>query len=152
MQAPTGEDGGERMPQAGLSEAEVEVLKVLWDLGPATVRAVNGELAGRGRRWAYTTVSTLLLRLATKGCVASDSSVMPHVYRAIVSRDEMLARRLTAAADELCDGDAVPLVLALVQQHRFKPGDLARFQDLLDEARRAEAEADSDRAAGGDPP
>ena len=125
--------------QPGLSEAEIEVLKVLWDLGPSPVRAVNRELAVRGRRWAYTTVSTLLLRLTTKGCIASDSSSVPHVYRAIVSRDEMLARRLTAPADDLCDGDTVPLVLALVQKHRFKPEEVARFQSLLDEARRAEA-------------
>ena len=126
--------------QSGLSEAEVEVLKVLWDLGPAPVRAINRELAVRGRRWAYTTVSTLLARLTTKGCIASDSSTVPHVYRATVTRDEMLARRLADAADELCDGDAVPLVLALVRKHRFTPAELARFQGLLDEAKRAEAD------------
>ena len=78
--------------QPGLSESEVEVLKVLWDLGPSTVRAVNRELTSRGRRWAYTTVSTLLLRLSTKGCVAGDSSAVPHVYRATVSRDELVGR------------------------------------------------------------
>jgi predicted transcriptional regulator len=124
----------------GLSEAEVEVLKVLWDLGPSTVKAVNRELAARGRLWAYTTVSTLLLRLSTKGSVTSDSSTIPHVYRATVSREELLGRRLREAADELCDGDAVPLVMALVQKHRFKPDELARFQRLLDEAKAAEAE------------
>jgi BlaI family penicillinase repressor len=126
--------------QPGLSEAEVEVLKVLWDLGPSAVRAVNGELALRGRQWAYTTVSTLLLRLSTKGCVTSDSSSVPHVYRATVSREELVGRRLREAADELCDGDAVPLVMALVQKHRFKPDELARFQRLLDEARASEPE------------
>ena len=126
--------------QPGLSEAEIEVLKVLWDLGPSPVRAVNRELAARGRRWAYTTVSTLLLRMTTKGCVASDSSAVPHVYRATVSRDELVGRRLREAADELCDGDAVPLVLALVQRHRFTPEELARFQRLLDEARAADGE------------
>ena len=126
--------------KAGLSEAEVDVLKVLWDLGPSPVRAINRELAARGRRWAYTTVSTLLLRLATKGCVASDSTEVPHVYRAAVSREEMLERRLRDAADELCDGEAAPLVLTLVQRHRFTPEELERFQRLLDEAR-AEAES-----------
>ena len=124
--------------QPGLSEAEIEVLKVLWDLGPSTVRAVNRELAARGRRWAYTTVSTLLLRLATKGCAASDSSAVPHVYHATVSRDDLVDRRLREAAEELCDGDTVPLVLALVQKHRFKPEELARFQRLLDQAKEAE--------------
>ena len=125
--------------KAGLSEAEIEVLKVLWDLGPSPVRAINRELAARGRSWAYTTVSTLLLRLSTKGCVASDASEVPHVYRATVSRDDLVGRRLREAADELCDGDAAPLVLALVQKHRFTAEELARFHRLLDEAK-AEAE------------
>ena len=121
--------------KAGLSESEIEVLKVLWDLGPSPVRAINRELADRGRRWAYTTVSTLLLRLSTKGCVASDASEVPHVYRASVSRDELVGRRLREAADELCDGDTAPLVLALVQKHRFTAEELARFRRLLDEAK-----------------
>jgi BlaI family transcriptional regulator, penicillinase repressor len=126
--------------QAGLSEAEIEVLKALWDLGPSPVRAINRELAARGRRWAYTTVSTLLLRLTTKGCVESDSSAIPHLYRAVVSRDELVGRRLREAADELCDGSTVPLVLALVQGQRFSPEELARFQSLLDEAKAIENE------------
>ncbi len=125
--------------KAGLSDSEIEVLKVLWDLGPSPVRTINRELAARGRRWAYTTVSTLLLRLSTKGCVASDASGVPHVYRATVSRDDLVGRRLREAADELCDGDAAPLVLALVQKHRFTAEELARFRSLLDEAK-AEAE------------
>jgi predicted transcriptional regulator len=124
----------------GLSEAEVEVLKVLWDLGPSPVRAINRELEGRGRRWAYTTVATLLSRLSSKGCVASDATGVPHVFRAVVSRDELVGRRLREAADELCDGDAAPLVLALVQRHRFTAEELARFRRLLDEAK-AEPEA-----------
>ena len=132
--------------KAGLSEAEIEVLKVLWDLGLAPVRAINRELALRGRQWAYTTVSTLLLRLTTKGCVTSDASEVPHVYRATVSREEMLERRLRDAADELCDGAAAPLLLALVQRHRFTAEELARFQSLIDEARAAGDEELADPA------
>ena len=120
--------------QAGLSESEREVLKALWDHGPGTVREINALLAHRGRRWAYTTVATLLQRLLAKQYVASDPSLVPHVYRAVVSRDELLERRLRDAADELCDGRAAPLVLALVQGGRFSAEELARLRRLLDEA------------------
>ncbi len=120
--------------QPGLSDSEREVLKVLWDRGPGTVREVMEVLAGRGRRWAYTTVATLLQRLAAKQYVASDPSTVPHVYRAAVSRNELLERRLQDAADELCDGRAAPLVLALVQGGRFSPEELARLRRLIDEA------------------
>jgi predicted transcriptional regulator len=120
--------------QPGLSEAEREVLRVLWDHGPGTVRELNEVLKHRGRRWAYTTVATLLQRLAVKQFVRSDPSAVPHVYRAMVTRDEMLERRLQEAADELCDGRAAPLVLALVQGNRFSAEELARLRRLLDEA------------------
>ena len=120
--------------QPGLSESEREVLKALWDHGPGTVREINALLARRGRRWAYTTVATLLQRLLAKQYVASDPTVVPHVYRAAVTRDELLGRRLQDAADELCDGRAAPLVLALVQGGRFSAEELARLRRLLDEA------------------
>lgn len=119
----------------GLSESELEVLKVLWDCGPSTVRALNEELTNRGRRWAYTTVATLLQRLVSKGVIDSVTASVPHVYRATVLREALLERRLREAADEFCDGEAAPLVLALVQGNRFTAEELSRFQKLLDEAR-----------------
>jgi BlaI family transcriptional regulator, penicillinase repressor len=118
--------------QAGLSDSEREVLRVLWDRGSGTVREIKEVLAGRGRRWAYTTVATLLQRLVAKEYAASDPSTVPHVFRAAVSREELLGRRLQDAADELCDGRAAPLVLALVQGGRFSPEELARLRQLLD--------------------
>ncbi len=118
----------------GLSEAEREVLRVLWDQGQGTVRQINEVLEERGRRWAYTTVATLLQRLVVKRYAASDSRAVPHVYRALVSRDELLECRLRDAAEELCDGRAAPLVLALVQGHRFSADELARVRRLLDDA------------------
>jgi BlaI family transcriptional regulator, penicillinase repressor len=120
--------------QPGLSEAEQEVLKALWDRGSGTVREIKEVLVDRGRRWAYTTVATLLQRLQVKQYVVADSSVVPHVYRAVVTRDQLLDRRLKDAADELCGGQAAPLILALVQGNRFSAEELARFRRLLDEA------------------
>jgi BlaI family transcriptional regulator, penicillinase repressor len=120
--------------QPALSEAEREVLRALWDHGPGAIREIRSMLTDRGRNWAYTTVATLLQRLQVKHYVASDSSILPHVYHATVSREELLDRRLKDAAAELCDGQAAPLLLALVQANRFSPEELARFRHLLDAA------------------
>jgi predicted transcriptional regulator len=120
--------------QPGLSEAEREVLKALWEHGPGTVRQLNGVLGGRGRTWAYTTVLTLLQRLQAKGYAARQAAGVAHVFRAAVSRDQLVERRLQDTADELCDGSAAPLLLALVQGNRFTREELARFRRLLDEA------------------
>ena len=84
----------------GLSDAEREVLRVLWDHGPGTVREINEVLKYRGRHWAYTTVATLLQRLVAKGYVTGDPSAVPHVYCAAVTRDELLEHRLKDTADE----------------------------------------------------
>jgi predicted transcriptional regulator len=118
----------------GLSEAEMEVLKALWGHGPGTVRQINTILGGQGRRWAYTTVLTLLQRLQAKGYAASETSGVAHVYRAAITREQLVERRLKDTADELCDGSAAPLLLALMQGNRFSAEELARFRRLLDEA------------------
>jgi len=117
-----------------LTEAERDVLKVLWERGPTTVRAMQQELEVRGRRWAYSTVATLVQRLAVKGCVATDSTTVPYVYSSAVSREELLGRRLRDAADELCDGNLPPLLLALVQGDYFSPEELAGFRRIIDDA------------------
>jgi predicted transcriptional regulator len=122
--------------KSGLTDAERDVLKVLWDYGPATVRAVMRHLQTRGRLWAYSTTATLIQRLAIKGFIATDASAIPHVYSAAVSREQLLGRRLKAAADELCDGNPAPLLLALVQGDYFSPAELERFRRMLDDAAR----------------
>ncbi len=119
----------------GLSDAEREALRTLWDNGPGTVRQVLELIAGRGRIWAYSTVATLLRRLETKGYAASEPVGGPLVYRAIVSRHDLIERRLRDAAAELCDGQAAPLVLALVQGNRFSREELDRIRHLIDEAK-----------------
>jgi BlaI family transcriptional regulator, penicillinase repressor len=134
--------------RAGLSESERAVLKALWDHGPGTVREINELLEERGRQWAYTTAATLLQRLVTKGYVAGDSTVMPHIYRAVVTRQELLESRLRDAADELCDGRAAPLVLALVQGGRLSEEELARLRRLLDDAAEAASSAVPEKSRG----
>jgi BlaI family penicillinase repressor len=132
--------------QPPLSETELEVLKALWEIGSGTVREVNEVLRKRKRRWAYTTVLTLLTRLQTKGYVESDKSGLAHVFHPSVSRDKLLRLRLTRLAEDLCEGTAAPLVHALVQGRRLSPDEIEGFRRLLDElAPPAEAETKKPR-------
>ena len=134
--------------QPPISETEQAVLKVLWDLGPETVREVLAALNAQGHSWAYTTVQTLLTRLLAKGYVAADRSGPAHVYRAAVSRNELLQQRLSDLADTFCEGTTSPLVLALVEGSQLTPSDIGRLRELLD---KLEADVPVRKKKGGKP-
>lgn len=129
----------ERLP---MSDAEREVLQVLWDHGPNTVRSVLELLTEQGQEWSRSTVITLLQRLEKKGYVDSDKSRHAFVFRAIVSREEVMHARMADLAEELCEGDAVPLVLAFAERHKFSEAELKRLRELIDEL---DAERDKKR-------
>ena len=134
--------------QPPISETEQAVLKVLWDLGPVPVREVLAALVAQGHSWAYTTVQTLLTRLLAKGYVAADRSGPAHVYRAAVSRNELLQQRLSDLADTFCEGTTSPLVLALVEGSQLTPGEIGRLREMLD---KLEADVPRRKKKGGKP-
>ena len=118
--------------QHELGEAELGVLRTLWDTGPATVREVLAHLHRRGRRVAYTTVQTLLTRLEQKRYVTSDKSDLAFVYRARVSRERVTRSRLKAMVRQLYDGAAGPLALQLIRNERLTPKEIEELQRLID--------------------
>ena len=120
----------DRLP---MSDAEREVLKVLWDLGPQTVRDVVTQLTNRGQDWSRTTVITLLQRLEGKGYVVSDKSQFAFVFRAVVTREDEMHARISDLAGKLCDGNAVPLMLAFTERHKFSAEELARFRQMIEQ-------------------
>jgi BlaI family transcriptional regulator, penicillinase repressor len=121
--------------QGGVSGAELEVLKVLWQSGPAMAREVERELKHRRKRWAYTTILTLLSRLRGKGYVTQAKHTLgaAHVFAAAVTREQLLGWSLTELADRVCDGTASPLVQALVNNRQLTREDLARLRRMLEE-------------------
>ena len=91
-----------------MSDAEREVLKVLWENGPKTVREVLELLKEQGQQWTRSTVITLLQRLEKKGYVDSNRNQFAFVFRAAVSREQVVHSQMVELADELCDGDDEP--------------------------------------------
>ena len=116
-----------------LGEAELQVLRALWDGGPATVRDVLNLLHERGRKVAYTTVLTFLTRLEQKGFVKSDKSGQAYIYKSTVSRNQVTRSRLKVVMEQLFDGEAAPLVLQLMKTEKFSPEEIAQLQRLIDQ-------------------
>ena len=123
-------------PLTPVSEAELCVLRMLWEHGPSSVRELHHAVRDAGQDWARTTVITLLQRLETKGYVATDKSGHAFRYRPAISRDEMLHLRMSELADELCDGQWAPLLLTFAERGRLAPEDVADLQQLVDDLSR----------------
>lgn len=123
---------------AAIPDAELAILKVLWDHGPATIRDLLDRL---GTDAAYTTVQTLVTRLVEKGHVRADRGGVAHVFTATTAREELAQQRVEEVADALLDGAVAPLVLRLVEHGRFSPEDIKSFRKLL--------KAAEERARGG---
>lgn len=115
-----------------LAPAELEVLRVLWDEAPCTVRGVLNALHERGRRVAYTTVLTFLTRMEQKGCVRSDKSGQAYVYRPLISRAEVSRSRLRALLEQLYDGSAGSLALQLVKHEKLTRDEISELHALIE--------------------
>ncbi len=109
------------------------MLKALWELGATTVQNIREALQHRGRTWARTTINTLLSRMEEKGLVERDTRGFAHVYRAALSRDELMRKRLDALANEYCDDISVPLMMAIVESQGFTDREIEMFRELLDQ-------------------
>ncbi|MDZ4828950.1 MAG: BlaI/MecI/CopY family transcriptional regulator [Phycisphaerae bacterium] len=117
--------------EVDLGDAELAVLRVLWDFGPQTVREVMEHLHERGRRVAYTTVLTFLTRLEQKGVARSDRNDQAYVYRAKVSRASVTKSRVKALLEELYDGAAGPVVMHLVENERLTADEVTQIRKLI---------------------
>jgi predicted transcriptional regulator len=119
--------------QIELGDAELAVLRALWEGGPQTVRDVMNRLHERGKKVAYTTVLTFLTRLEQKGVAESDKRDQAYIYRAKVSRESVTRARMRAVVDQLFDGAAGPALLHLIEHERLSADDLAQLRRLVDE-------------------
>ncbi|MCB9849705.1 MAG: BlaI/MecI/CopY family transcriptional regulator [Phycisphaerales bacterium] len=115
-----------------LGDAELDVLRALWDSGPGTVRDVMAHLPARRRGVAYTTVQTLLNRLEQKGYVASDKSDLAHVFRAKLTRERVRRARVKSLVGQLYDGAAGALALHLVKTQKLSREELAELHKLIE--------------------
>ncbi len=118
---------------ATIPDSELDVLKVLWERGKASVREVLETLRSAGREWSYATVATLLDRLETKGVVASDRSELAFVYRALITPQEVQAKRLNSLVEKLYEGEPGLLVLHLLKSHSLDPKQVSEVRAVLDE-------------------
>jgi predicted transcriptional regulator len=121
-----------RTPQ-DVTDAELAVLQLLWDGGPATIRQLTDVLYPGGGAAQYGTVQKLLDRLEAKGCVRRDRTPVAHTFAAAIEREDLIGRRLQDMAEKLCGGSLTPLLTHLVRTRRLSARERQELLDLIDE-------------------
>jgi predicted transcriptional regulator len=114
----------------GPGQLRLLVLDALWRQGEATSQRVQQTLGGPDRI-ALTTVATILQRLDKAGDVTHRLDGRQHVYRALVSREQLRAAKLKGMLHQLFAGDPISLVAQLIESGEMTRRDLARVERLL---------------------
>ncbi|MBC8073529.1 MAG: BlaI/MecI/CopY family transcriptional regulator [Deltaproteobacteria bacterium] len=112
--------------------AETEILTVLWELGPSTVRAVH-EVLERRRPTGYTTVLKQLQIMSGKGSVLRDERERTHVYRAAQPREAVQGELVGDLIDRAFDGSAAELVMRALSTQPASAAELDRIRAMLDQ-------------------
>ncbi|HEU4594477.1 MAG TPA: BlaI/MecI/CopY family transcriptional regulator [Pyrinomonadaceae bacterium] len=119
------------------TDAELEILKVLWRRGPSTVREVFEQLS-EFKTSGYTTVLKMMQIMSEKGLVRRDETQRAHVYRAALAEDETQRQLVGDLLRRAFDGSAKRLVLQALSTERASADELNEIRRMLDELERGE--------------
>jgi len=117
------------------TDAELEILQVLWQRGPSTVREVQEELI-QNRQTGYTTVLKLMQIMTEKGLVERDQTQRAHVYRACMPQDLTQRQLIGDLLEKAFEGSAAKLVMQALEAKKASSDDLSEIRKLLDEYER----------------
>jgi len=116
-----------------LTEQELEIMKVVWELQTATVRDVYEALLRR-RKIAYTTVMTMMNILDEKGYLKKRAEDKAHVYRSAQPRGKVMGAMLQDFVSRVFNGSAEPLLVQLVKDRHLSSQDLEKIAKAIKES------------------
>ena len=114
------------------TEVELQILRILWELGPAPVREIHARLT-QTKDTNYSTTVKMLAVMRDKGLVTRDEKARPHVYRTAESQDDTQRSVLAAVIEKLYDGSAKSLVLQALSSQKTSKEDRAEIRRLINE-------------------
>ncbi len=123
------------MPQDNLpkpTDAELEILRVLWNRGPSTVREVYDELK-ENKGVGYTTILKFMQIMAEKGLVSRNEDQRAHLYEAVIPRESTQQQLVDDLLDRAFGGSALQLVMQALSSKRASAKEIDQIRRLLDE-------------------
>jgi BlaI family transcriptional regulator, penicillinase repressor len=119
-----------RKPQT-VTDAELAVLKILWQRGRLTAKAITKAIYPDGAESEFASVHSFLQRLERKGLVDRDRSAFVHSFSAAVSQADIAGQELETLAARLGEKSIAPLIMQLVEQKRLSHKEVAEIRNLL---------------------
>lgn len=119
--------------QAEPTKSELEILQVLWQFGPSTVRFVNDQLNEQKRAVQYTSTLKLMQIMAEKEMLLTDKSSMKHIYRPAIEEKKTKGFLLEKFVDAMYNGSSSSLMLQLLGNKKTSKEEIAEIRNLLDQ-------------------
>lgn len=120
------------VPKELVTDAELQVLKLLWVTQPMTARQLTGSLYGEPTPSNIGTVQKLVQRLEAKGCIKRDRSAHVHRFSAKVTQAAVAGKQMEALAEKVSDGSFAPFITHLVQSKRLSKSEKEEIRRLLE--------------------
>jgi len=115
------------------TKTEMDVLQVLWQYGPSTVRFVHDKLNEQKEAVIYTSTLKLMQVMKEKGMLDRDESNMKHVYSAVLEEEKVKGNMLNRFMDSMYEGSPSSLMVALLGNDKTSADELKKIKDLLNQ-------------------
>jgi BlaI family transcriptional regulator, penicillinase repressor len=116
-----------------ISDAELEVMEVLWASDTPLTATDVAERIGGGRDWSLSTVKTMLSRLTAKGAIRFREEGRSYLYSAAIARNSYIGKESRRFVDQLFRGRVSPLVARLAEEDALDEEDIAAIEAILKE-------------------
>jgi BlaI family penicillinase repressor len=113
------------------TKTEMDVLQILWENGPATVRFVHDKLNEQKEAVIYTSTLKLMQVMKEKGMLDRDETNMKHIYRPLLQEDKVKGSLLGRFVDSMFNGSASNLMVALLGNDKTSDEELKKMKELL---------------------
>ncbi len=120
-----------RKKQSGPTEREIEILKILWQRGPSTVRQVN-EVMNARQQTGYTTTLKLMQIMVDKGLISRDDSQFKHLFEAAVSEESTQKQLVGNLLERVFSGSTEKLVMRALSAKKISKRDLGKIRELIE--------------------
>lgn len=115
-----------------LTDKELEILRIVWERGPVSVRDVHDQLGGESAN-GYTTILKLMQIMNEKGHLSRQKNGKLHLYEALISQESTQQHALEKMIENLFEGSSSRLVLSVLGSRKSTRGELKAIRDYLDQ-------------------